>query len=633
MMTELEKKIKEAAQHYYEDGSSSLSDEAFDILVEQLKIENPDSELFKTGWGYDVAKDTTPGQKCKHRFGTAGSLSKCRTWDQLSDSFKQGDVDLSLKLDGISVVLYYTDSKLVQALTRGDGEIGIDITQKVKSIFPSQLYELGFTGAIRGEIVMSFDSFEEFKQTHPDAKNPRNSTAGVINGKDTDSDLRFLTIVVYTIVGDIAGPETSSISCVRQRLKRMIGDSRIIPYESSVSLRADTFMYHMKNFRDTWYGKYPADGIVITADEVSKKTNDEICYTAQAFKFPAEQKICEVVEVEWNLTKTRYAMPKIQIRPVELSGTTVQYCTGYNAQYIKANNIGPGTLLKIQKRGEIIPNVDEVVKSTYAQIITHCPDCGHELIWNGMHLQCTYDKCSNAIQQDSLIWIKNIAPRDGLGDKLILKMLNSLIELKQLSDLSIESIMTSSAKLCNTTNSVKWNEFADMWKDLHSNHTSIISAILALNVPRLGQITASKLSKDVEVIKMLYEMAAHGEKKLSLPMLAKLCLSVGQADTQAIEDNLWKFKRLGYLMSRIQFKAPDIATPRGKVAITGKLSVKRAQFEQELKQAGYTPGEISKDTKFLITDDPHSSSSKNKKADQWGITKITEVDFRNRYMY
>ena len=197
----LEKRIKENAQKYYTDGSQSMTDLEFDEAVDQLRKSKPDSELLKTGWGYDPDENNS-GKKFKHRYGLVGSLDKVHNWDELQKDLRDREIIASLKLDGLSVVLYYVDGKLDQALTRGDGRIGIDITEKVLYI-NSRLKEIDstFTGGVRGEILMSNEAFERYAMDHEDAKNPRNTTAGLINAKEISQDLRLLNIVFYKVIG------------------------------------------------------------------------------------------------------------------------------------------------------------------------------------------------------------------------------------------------------------------------------------------------------------------------------------------------------------------------------------------------------------------------------------------------
>lgn len=643
-MTELELKIQDAAQKYYTSGTSPLTDEEFDALVDQLRKENPDSPLLRVGWGYDPVTDTTPGAKIRHKYGRAGSLDKCRTWQELGQIFRKTPVDISLKLDGLSVVLYFQKGHLTCALTRGDGNVGIDITQKVADIFPTQVREgtrfSEFSGAVRGEILMRKDKFELWKKNaQPDAKNPRNSAAGIINSKDHDpEELSYLTLVVYTIVGDdevgTFREPYDSVFFIRRALEIMFGQDRVVPYVSNVILQEDTFLDDMQKYKDLFeYYPYPSDGLVITQCDMS--TMDlypQVVYFAIAFKFPSESRESEVLEVEWNMSKTHYAVPKLHIRPIQLAGTTVEYCTGYHAQWIRDNKIGPGSVVRVQKRGEIIPNVDEVVKSTYPDMPTFCPDCGKRLEWEGVHLQCKNAACSNAIMQDTLIWIQNIAPRDGLGDSIKSKMLTMMVEGKALSDLSIESIMKCTVRLPDDGPSVQVNEFAKMWNSLHTCEISAVRAIQALNIPRIGGITAIKLAARFDLVRKVADYANASWTELPPSLLIDLKNCVGDANSRSIEANMKKFSRIRLIFDRIKVDTASSSPSKGKVAITGKLSVKRSAFEQELRAAGYQPGDISKDTKYLITDDPNSSSSKNKKADEWGIVKITESDFRNKYL-
>ena len=251
-MTELETKIKYAAQQYYSDGTSPYTDEEFDEMVDELRRINPDSELFRVGWGYSLDLDRTPGQKFKHKYGKAGSLDKCHSWSELSWMIQHGPVDLSLKLDGISVVLYYVEGYLVRALTRGDGITGIDITEKVSKIFPSNCRGIKFTGAVRGEILMSYDNFENFQKVHPEAKNPRNSTAGIIGANEITDDINYLSIIVYTIVGDehIHDDWDSeySITKIRDRLCDMISSKVCMLCEASgtISGRRMELLLHLE---------------------------------------------------------------------------------------------------------------------------------------------------------------------------------------------------------------------------------------------------------------------------------------------------------------------------------------------------------------------------------------------------
>lgn len=634
MMTELELRIKDAAQKYYTDGSSPLTDAEFDALVDELKATNPDSELLKTGWGYDVKVDSTPGQKVKHKYGRAGSLEKCHNWKELKDSFKYTDVDISLKLDGISCVLYFDHSKLKQALTRGDGDVGIDITDKVSKIFPTVITsESNFTGAVRGELLMTFQNFEKFSAIHPEAKNPRNSTAGIINAKEWKDDIQYISLVVYTIVGEESEPTYLETGDMRVRLCEMFGIENVVPcLTTEVALSEDNFMKIMNDCRDNWYGRmYPADGLVITQPEYTYHSNGEITYNACAFKFPAESKEVEVQEVLWEMSKTRYAIPKLRINTVQLSGTNVSFCTGFNAEWIKENGIGKGAIVEVQKSGEIIPVVTKVINPAEPDLIDTCPVCGSKLEWNGVHLQCNNPLCSNAITQDTLIWIKNIAPKDGLGDLLILKMLELLITQKVIHDIRIESVMECDAILSSDTESAQKNLFAEMWNDLHNKKIEMVNALLALNIPRIGGITALKLSMYPDVIDRLVN-DWRNETRMSEETYSILSKTIGVANADAIDDNFWKISRLEFVRDRISGSVTSNVENKGKVAITGKLSVKRSDFEAELRKHGYTPGDISKDSKFLITDSPNSSSSKNAKADAWGIKKITEQEFRALYL-
>lgn len=635
---QLESDIQEYAQKYYNDGSSPVSDEEFDAMVDELRKLHPTSKVLnKVGWGYNVNSDTTSGEKCPHKYGLIKGLDKCHDSKELGcDFFKNENVHASLKLDGISVVLYYDEGVLIQALTRGDGEYGIDITKKVIKIDPSLCIlnnDKEFTGAVRGEILMSFSKFDEFQKYHSDAKNARNSTAGLINSKEILDDLKYLDIVVYTVVGDDSYTRYDQEYGHHTNMDHIVtwlhsNFNRVAPY-TTIILKENSLIEEMKKLRDSWYDDYPADGIVLTRAVEFNLKSGEIQYSAKAFKFPAEAKSTEVLDVEWNLSKTRYLIPKVKLATVQLSGTDVSYATAYNAKYILDNNISKGCIVEVIKSGEIIPKITKVIISGEADVPRHCPQCGSELKWAGVHLQCVNDMCGNASIQDLLIWLQNIAPVDGLGDSIKLKFLEQMFG----KDLSVESVMSQKSKFGFTMFAGGGHKqlMSQMFNRLYGFDNSkidLVDALLALNIPRLGEVTSRKLAEHPDTVKTL----------INCPDLSfgnwfdMLSSIVGEATTNSLYENQDKLLRLRLIEDRIIWSINSVIEEKGKVAITGKLSIKRSDFEKELRRAGYTLAEISKDTKFLITDDPNSSSSKNKKASEWGIEKITEEDFRRMYL-
>lgn len=628
----LEKKIKENAQKYYTDGSQSMTDAEFDSAVSELKKSKPDSELFRTGWGYNPNENNS-GKKFKHRYGLVGSLDKVHNWEELQKDLRDREIVASLKLDGLSVVLYYIDGELDQALTRGDGKIGIDITDKVLFI-NSKLKQIDktFTGGVRGEILMSYPAFENYAKDHEDAKNPRNTTAGLINAKEISTDLRLLDIVFYKVVG-----------CNEDRFDNYVDmlnyiESQFYPYVvnyENVSLFEKAIMHKMNDLRSLWYGHYPADGIVLARNDLGRLTTNETgnmnsdetnetiyTFVSQAFKFPAETKEAKVECVEWSLSKTKYLIPKVKIEPTHLSGTTVQYTAGFNAEYIMNSKIGPGAVVEICKSGEIIPDIQSVVKtSDEVKLPTICPFCGEYLEWKGVHLFCPNNDCGHSKMTDLLIWCSKLVPIDGLGDKIREKFFT---EIYGEDYCNVDQIMKypvlTRAKVPDIDKGKQYQLFRDSLLALFRNKFNIVTVLEALNIPRLGHETSKKLSKYPDVIKKL----ANNDENTFMNLHA----FIGDANADSINEHREKFMRINFLLDRDGIDWNVIESSNIRVAITGKLSCKRADFEKELESIGISVGSINNETKYLITDDPNSSSEKNRKADKLGIKKITEAEFR-----
>lgn len=633
-MTPLQKKIMDASQKYYTDGTSPISDEEFDKLLEEEKKENPDSPLLDTGHGYDVNLDTTPGEKVKHKYGIIGSLGKCHNVKEIPTSMRTdmnppigSPMIASLKLDGLSVVLYYKNGKFYQALTRGKDGIGIDITDKARTVltkqqgFPDFSSGFPFTGAVRGEILMSYANFEEFRKNHPDAENPRNTTAGLINGKEITEDYKYINIVVYTVIG-CENEEAERFDY--NNIFKLLEDNfkYTAPKENfqcHTTLNDEEFIKYMDELKQKWYGIYPADGIVIS--EVNLKKNlPSIEYIAIAYKFPSEVKDTKVLDIEWNLSKTGYMIPRINFEPLQLAGTTVKWCAGHNAKFISENKIGPGAIIKITKANEIIPHLEEVIDSAEYELPSVCPSCGKPLEWNGVHLQCTNRECKNSDIQDTLIWFDNIAPVEGLGDTLKLKFLAQMFGEDHIS---IDNIYNH-GEITYNSDLKKEQLFNNTFNKLFTNKVKLADAIKALNIPRFGSVTSEKLAKYPDEVKALVADTDTDISNLS---------DIGDANFEVLKENKEKFIKLRHISPNIIWKDESSVEAKGDVCITGKLSRKRAIIEQELKSHGYNPvGAVKKTTLFLITDDPDGNSSKNQAANKFGTQKISESEFYEKYM-
>lgn len=627
----LARTVQEASQQYYTDGSSNLSDAQFDRMLSDLRLVDPSNPVISVvGHGYDVNKDTTYGQKKPHLYSVVGSLDKVHNWKELSSNLKDKKVVHSLKLDGISCVLYYVNGKLDCALTRGDGKTGIDVTDKVLVIAPDvetfTTYDgQPFTGAVRGELLMSYENFNEYSQSHPEAKNPRNTTAGLINRKDVpERDLCLVSLVVYTVLA--SNVYFSSYLDVLYTLKSW---HEAVPYDWSEHLEQSTFDGYMsqlsRQFR--WECDYPSDGIVIATDDIDMNfpyVNEAnvLTWSTQAYKFPAESKRTTVQEVEWNLSKTGYMIPKVKFKEIQLSGTSVQYATAFNAKYVKDNGVMNGTDITVTKSGEIIPyiaSIDSVPDGT-VRLPETCPSCGSKLNWEGVHLKCDNVKCPCQKMQDLVIWMKTIAPTDGLSDLLIEKFADE-IQVKDVEELYTLSPSNIRTRFPNPGKQKKL--FVDCAVKCLTADVDISTAVRACNIPRFGDKTCQLCNEvyDTVVYVALSSDTSQEVRNRLEPVL-------GVANTASLLDNVDKLKRITYLSS-VHCNHTNNIELKGDVCVTGKLSVKRKEFEEELRKNGWNPvSSVKKSTKYLVTDNPNSGSSKNKSADKYGVPKITEEEFR-----
>ena len=352
---ELEELIPYYAKFYYE-GNQLIEDSEFDKLTEELEKLKPDSEILKkVGWGSE--ENSTGKIKVEHIYTEVGSLKKTRSFEGIPDNFKANMINISPKLDGLTAVCYYKNGQLDRAVTRGNGKVGLDITDKLKVILSKKNINLwNFTGAIRGELEISKSNWEIIKANNENASNSRNYAAGIINRNDLSEDLKYVDLVTYKVLGSENIKFNSKLEVVE--FLRKAGFDTIWNIQHTICIKDNWEQYARELYTQDY--EYQLDGLVLSRDELRYNNKNGIEYEEFAYKFESEQKWTKVIGITYTLSKNQRIIPVINVEPVEILETTIRNVTGNNAKWILDRNIEIGKEVLIEKANEIIPQIRDV---------------------------------------------------------------------------------------------------------------------------------------------------------------------------------------------------------------------------------------------------------------------------------
>lgn len=613
------KEIANHSQAYYE-GHPDISDEEFDVMYSSFMRDFPESEHLK-----DVAKgfdpDNTSLQKFKHKYSIVGSLSKIHSTQEVE--FNDLFYDISVKLDGSSLVLYYVEGQLERALTRGDGVYGLDVTDKIKYLCPVALEKkllegTPFTGAIRGEVVMSNDAFAKYKETHSDAKMARNVATGLMMRKEASEDLRFCTYVTYKI---LAIENVRSTPYLVSFMRKQLSDWGFEVVHSVVLSSNMITDENMRGIRENEHFKsYPTDGLVIERESTSIEEGVTI-FKELAYKFPEEIKEARVVNVEWELSPKAKLVPVVVIEPTELTGATVTRVSGFNYKFINDNKIDTGAVITIMRSGAVIPDIQSVIKpAPIMHIPCICPYCGQPLSMTQteVDLECTNEFCVGKEFWNTYTFVEIFANDiKGVGDALIRELItktNARTEcdlIKQLN--TIEN--TTIEQMFTPANAEKIKQLKQLLNKPWDKEVFLKS----LNIKFVGDVAA----KEIATNKKLFDILITG----SQAEVKSACeSSLNTSIANSLINNLERIQSLAQLVCSWQNN--EVKEITKYVAITGSLSVSRKEFEKELNSFGYGLTDNLNKAECLITNDPNSGSSKNTKAKKLGIQILTEAQFR-----
>ncbi|UXR77763.1 NAD-dependent DNA ligase LigA [Staphylococcus sp. IVB6227] len=451
-MTELKKRVATLHQllhqynyEYHVQDNPSVPDAEYDqLLAELIEIEAAHPE-FKSSNSPTVrigGQAQSTFKKVRHdtpmlSLGNGFNEDDLRRFDQrVREAVGSVTYMCELKIDGLAVSLKYVDGVFVQGLTRGDGTTGEDITENLKTIYAIPLtLERPISFEVRGEAYMprkSFLKLNEIKEKNDEQPfaNPRNAAAGSL--RQLDSKLaaeRKLDIFLYSI-NDFTELDASSQSEALAELDGL--GFKTNPERREVSSIDDVLEYiaYWTNHRASL--PYDIDGIVIKVNAIEHQ--EEMGFTqksprwAIAYKFPAEEVVSKLLDIELSIGRTGVVTPTAVLEPVRVAGTTVSRASLHNEDLIHEKDIRIGDSVVVKKAGDIIPELVRVVlerRPEHAEMYhmpTHCPSCGHELvrIEGEVALRCINPKCQAQLVEGLIHFVSRQAMNiDGLGTKII----------------------------------------------------------------------------------------------------------------------------------------------------------------------------------------------------------------------
>ena len=632
-MTEQERweEISNYSQSYYE-GHPEISDAEFDELYEKFKKDFPNSNYLKLpAKGFDP--NATNLQKFKHKYSTVGSISKIHSVEE-TNFVAPFFYNISVKLDGSSLVLYYVDGQLERALTRGDGLYGLDVTNKVKYLCPEALtpkffHEKPFTGAVRGEVVMSNCAFQEYKKEHPEAKMARNVSTGLMMRKDVSEELKYCDYIAYKILA-VENDAMLEWWLPEVHLQLENWGFKVV---TSVTVDGETItddlMSQLKQRED--FNTYPTDGLVI---ETCSLTSDEagiVTYVEVAYKFAAETKTCKVIDVKWNFSPKGKLVPVVQIEPTMMSGALVSNVSGFNYKFIMDNNIGPGAEITVCRSGEVIPDIKSVTKPSVEVASPYiCPECGEllELTKTGVDLVCSNPDCEGRSFYNRYTFIEKMAEDiKGFGEVLIQQLVDAMTECSPIPEAYTEASLFFDIRRANNdffhsvftpANAEKCIKLKTLFQ-LPLNKEKFLRA---MNIDLLGEVAAKQIASNKELFNTLF----YCDKSQLLAQLS--CLGVAPVLASNIIKNIQRIRNFNAI--NITWEEDKSENINKFIAVTGSLSIPRKEFEAKLNTKGYGITDNMKKAEFLVTNDPNSGSSKNKKAKELGLYILTEDEFWRR---
>ncbi|MCG1682476.1 NAD-dependent DNA ligase LigA [Staphylococcus epidermidis] len=644
--------LNQYSYEYYVQDNPSVPDSEYDKLLRELieieekypEFKSTDSPTVRVGGEAQSSFEKVNHDTPMLSLGNAFNEEDLRKFDQrIRDSIGQVEYMCELKIDGLAVSLKYENGRFVQGLTRGDGTTGEDITENLRTIhaIPLKIKEpLNFE--VRGEAYMPRRSFihlnnEKEENGEQPFANPRNAAAGSL--RQLDSKLaakRKLSVFLYS-VNDLTEFNATTQSEALEELDQL-------GFKTNQERERVSDIEGVLNYIEKWTSKrgslsYDIDGIVIKVNDLSQQ--EEMGYTqksprwAIAYKFPAEEVITKLLDIELSIGRTGVVTPTAILEPVKVAGTTVSRASLHNEDLIHERDIRIGDSVVIKKAGDIIPEVVKSIldrrpnESEIYHMPTHCPSCGHELvrIEGEVALRCINPKCQAQLIEGLIHFVSRQAMNiDGLGTKIIHQLYeNQLIKdvadifyLKEEDLLPLERM--GKKKVDNLLLAIE-----------KSKEQSLEHLLFGLGIRHLGVKASQVLAERYETMDQLFKVTE--SELIEIQDIGdKLAQSVvTYLENSDIRSLIEKLNNKNVNMSYKGIKTTEIEGHpdfSGKtIVLTGKLEqMTRNEASEWLKMQGAkVTNSVTKSTDIVIAG--ADAGSKLAKAEKYGTEIWTEAAF------
>lgn len=581
--------LKQFDNEYYNHVETTLTDTEYDILKEKAKAQFPNDPYFQT-----IGAEIEDGEKVKLPF-TLGSLDKMKTDTVEKWMDGKGCIVASFKLDGASFMVTYKNGLVTFGATRGDGEEGQNITEKLKRILPTIANKEEIS--LRGELLLFGDDYKKYGY-----KNRRNGVNGCL--AHHVEELHPMFYEVLDVESGVAETEQDRLQFIED-LNLEVAPWQVIDTNDNYLKTLNNLLIDAKSM------PYDVDGLVLTVDE-SEREDVLLPENKVAFKVNTEAVKAKVIKVEWNLGRTGKITPLVYIEPIELDGVTVSKATGHNYGNVVNNGIGASSVVGVVRSGGVIPYITEVFEKAETNAPEFCPCCGGKLLitkdkWGDeIDLVCKNGDCYDSKVRQIAHFFKTMGS-EFLTETTVRNLgVTSIEEMYELDELDMASIEGFGIKKAEQV-------YYEIQKTLSVTPDKLLAAF---GIAGIGKTLSAPILEKYEFEELFSVDSIEGIE------------GVGEILSNNLVENINKFRGLYLFLKEkgLSFIMKEKTSISGLTfTLTGKMPLKRDVITKMItSKGGYVKG-ISKSTDYLVTDDPYSGSNKNEKAKSYG-TKIIDFD-------